>query len=107
MDAAEQINQQPKIKLKWPSPAKGGGPALTFHSSLQPKRESMISLNSVAAISQEIAANAGVTRARSPVQPVDALRGNTQGGPSQRSLEAVPPEPAKPMPRGSLLDLRV
>jgi hypothetical protein len=38
---------------------------------------------------------------------VDALRGNTQGGPSQRSLEAVPPEPAKPMPRGSLLDLRV
>jgi hypothetical protein len=67
----------------------------------------MISLNSVAAISQEIAANAGVTRVRSPVQPVDALRGNTQGGPSQRSLEAVPPEPAKPMPRGSLLDLRV
>ena len=107
MDAAEQINQQPKIKLNWPSPAKGGGPALTFHSSLQPKRESMISLNSVAAISQEIAANAGVTRVRSPVQPVDALRGNTQGGPSQRSLEAVPPEPAKPMPRGSLLDLRV
>jgi len=35
------------------------------------------------------------------------LRGNGQGQSAQRSLEAVPPEPTKPMPRGSLLDLRV
>jgi hypothetical protein len=35
------------------------------------------------------------------------LRGNGQGQSAQRSLEAVPPEPSKPMPRGSLLDLRV
>jgi hypothetical protein len=38
---------------------------------------------------------------------VDMLRGNGQGQSSQRSLDAVPPEPSKPMPRGSLLDLRV
>lgn len=67
----------------------------------------MLSLNSIAAFSQEIAANVGIIQARSPVQPVDVLRGNTQGQGSQRSLEAIPPEPSKPMPRGSLLDLRV
>jgi hypothetical protein len=39
---------------------------------------------------------------------VDALGSNRQPQTSQqRSLEAVPPEPNKPMPRGSLLDLRV
>ncbi|MFM7418863.1 MAG: hypothetical protein ACKO54_04055 [Alphaproteobacteria bacterium] len=47
-------------------------------------------------------------QARSPVQPVDALGNNRLPQTSQqRSLEAVPPEPNKPMPRGSLLDLRV
>lgn len=107
MEAAEQINQQPKIRLKWPALDKRAGSTLTFHSSLQPKVKGMISLNGVAAVAQEIAANAGIIQARSPVQPVDILRGNTQGSPSQRSLEAVPPEPSKPMPRGSLLDLRV
>ena len=67
----------------------------------------MVSLNSIAAVAQEIAANAGIIQVRSPVQPVDVLRGNVQGQPSQRSLEAVPPAPATPLPRGSLLDLRV
>ena len=68
----------------------------------------MLSLNSIASFSQEIAANAGIIQARSPVQPVDALGNNRQAQTSQqRSLEAVPPEPSKPMPRGSLLDLRV
>jgi len=64
----------------------------------------MVSLNSIAAVAQEIAANAGIIQVRSPVQPVDVLRSNVQG---QRSLEAVPPAPATPLPRGSLLDLRV
>jgi hypothetical protein len=107
MEAAEQINQQPKIRLKWPALDKRAGSTLTFHSSLHPKVSGMISMNGIAAVAQEIAVNAGIIQARSPVQPVDMLRGNAQGGPSQRALEAVPPEPAKPMPRGSLLDLRV
>jgi hypothetical protein len=107
MDAADTINQKPKIRLKLTPLAQRGGSALTFHSSLQPKVPFMLSLNSVAAVSQEVSANAGVIQARSPVQPVDVLRGNGQGQSAQRSLEAVPPEPSKPMPRGSLLDLRV
>ena len=107
MDAADTINQKPKIRLKLTPLAQRGGSALTFHSSLQPKVASMLSLNSIAAVSQEVSANAGVIQARSPVQPVDVLRGNGQGQSAQRSLDAVPPEPTKPMPRGSLLDLRV
>jgi hypothetical protein len=108
MDAAETINQKPKIRLKLTPPTKPMGAALTFHSSLGAKFTNMLSLNSVAAVSQEIAANAGIIQARSPVQPVDALGSKRQAQPSpQRSLEAVPPAPATPMPRGSLLDLRV
>ena len=107
MEAADTINQKPKIRLKLTPLAQRGGSALTFHSSLQPKVPFMLSLNSIAAVSQEVSANAGVIQARSPVQPVDVLRGNGQGQSAQRSLEAVPPEPSKPMPRGSLLDLRV
>ena len=107
MEAADTINQKPKIRLKLTPLMQKGAPALTFHSSLQPKVSSMLSLNSIASVSQEIAANAGIIQARSPVQPVDVLRGNGQGQSAQRSLEAIPPEPTKPMPRGSLLDLRV
>ena len=108
MDAAETINQKPKIRLNLTPIAPRGASALTFHSSLAPKVLSMLGLNSIAAFSQEIAANAGIIQARSPVQPVDALGNNRQAQTSQqRSLEAVPPEPNKPMPRGSLLDLRV
>jgi len=107
MDAADTINQKPKIRLKLTPPVQKGGPALPFHSSFRPKVQSMLNLNTMAAVSQEVSANAGVIQARSPVQPVDVLRGNGQGQSAQRSLEAVPPEPSKPMPRGSLLDLRV
>jgi hypothetical protein len=105
MDAADTINQKPKIRLKLTPPTR---PTLTLQSCLAPKTPSMLSLNSIAAFSQEIAANAGIIQARSTVQPVDALGNNRQPQTSQqRSLEAVPPEPSKPMPRGSLLDLRV
>lgn len=107
MDAADTINQKPKIRLKLTPPTKPVGAPLTFHSSLGAKFQRMLSLNSIAAVSQEVAAKAGIIHARSPVQPVDMVRGNGQGQSAQRSLEAVPPEPLKPMPRGSLLDLRV
>ena len=107
MEAADTINQKPKIRLKLTPLVQKGGSALTFHSSLPPKVQNMLSLNSIAAVSQEISANSGIIQARSPVQPVDMLRGNGQGQSAQRSLAAVPPEPSKPMPRGSLLDLRV
>jgi len=33
--------------------------------------------------------------------------GPAEGGTAQRPLEAVPPAPSRPLPRGSLLDLKV
>lgn len=68
---------------------------------------SMIGTNALAAFAQSI----------SPVQPARGLAGTSDatgaqasagaGGQDQRKLEAVPPQPARPLPRGSLLDLRV
>ena len=65
----------------------------------------MISTNSLAAFTQEI----GRTRPAGTVQP-GAPR--AEGMPdaervAQRRLDAVPAQPNKPLPRGSLLDLRV
>jgi hypothetical protein len=107
MDAAHIINAKPKISLKLAPNIGEARRALTFYSSFRSSFNSMISLNSVASIAQEVSANSGIMQARSPVQPVDALAGRAQGQVAQRSLEAVPPEPSKPLPRGSLLDMRV
>ncbi|MFH5926645.1 hypothetical protein [Roseomonas xinghualingensis] len=65
----------------------------------------MISTNSLAAFTQDVARAAGI----GPVQPVRSGGGgpSAQATPAQRLLESVPPPPATPMPRGSLLDLRV
>ncbi len=69
----------------------------------------MIATNSLAAFAQDISR----TQAARPVRGTAPLAaGGTPGatsgvGPSQRTLEAVPPQPARPLPRGSLLDLRV
>ena len=46
-----------------------------------------------------------------PVQPprgvTPAIGATEVAAPAQRPLEAVPAQPARPVPRGSLLDLRV
>jgi hypothetical protein len=64
----------------------------------------MISMNSLAAFTAEISRFQGPAQARaaSPAAPPAA-----QGPEPQRRLEALPPPPASPLPRGSLLDLRV
>jgi hypothetical protein len=64
----------------------------------------MISTNSLAAFTQDVARAAGIGQ----VKPVRAA-GGQQGGaePAPRVLQAVPPAPSTPLPRGSLLDLRV
>lgn len=41
------------------------------------------------------------------VQPSRGIGGTEVSAMPQRPLEAVPPQPSRPMPRGSLLDLRV
>lgn len=63
----------------------------------------MITLNSLAAFTAE------VTRAQGPTQARGAASGPLPGTPltPDRRLEALPPPPATPLPRGSLLDLRV
>jgi hypothetical protein len=64
----------------------------------------MISTNSLAAFTQDVARATGI----GPVQPVRSTGAPVgQASPAQRLLEAVPPAPSSPMPRGSLLDLRV
>lgn len=109
MEAADLINQKPKIKLKLTPLAQGVGLPLTIHSSLSPRFQSMISLNSMASVAQEIGVNSAILKPRAPVEPVDAIKASSQGQgqTQQRMLEAVPAAPTKPMPRGSLLDLRV
>lgn len=70
----------------------------------------MISTNSLAAFTQSVSQNAGITAVRGPdgaaprVSPVSPIGG---GQAQQRTLEALPPPPSTPLPRGSLLDLRV
>lgn len=68
----------------------------------------MITTNSLAAFTKEVApqrpvAEPGAVRRQNPQQS-----GGLMAEPvAQRRLEAVPPAPTKPLPRGSLLDLRV
>ena len=70
----------------------------------------MITTNSLAAFAQEVTRNRPVTEA-SPVRrrdPAPASGTDITAQPvAQRRLDAVPPAPSKPLPRGSLLDLRV
>jgi hypothetical protein len=69
----------------------------------------MISLNSLAAFTQEVTRSAGIQPVRGADRPAEAARNAAQ--PPQRTLDAVPPSGSLPplqiLPRGSLLDLRV
>ena len=70
----------------------------------------MISLNSLAAFTQEVTRSAGIQPVRGPDRP-DAA-GRSASPPPQRILESAPPAGSLPpagqsLPRGSLLDLRV
>lgn len=79
----------------------------------------MITLNSLSAFAQEVTRRPAVEPARGVMDGVTpanapAGRSSTPGsggdtGPSQRTLDAAPsgPAPPRPLPRGSLLDLRV
>lgn len=71
----------------------------------------MITLNSLGAFAQEIGRRP-LPEAVSPVTAPagrSASAGPAESGPQQRTLETAPggPAPIRPLPRGSLLDLRV
>jgi hypothetical protein len=64
----------------------------------------MISMNSLAAFTAEVSRSHGPAPARAATSsPV----GQPAAPESPRRLEALPPPPATPLPRGSLLDLKV
>ncbi|WP_376091534.1 hypothetical protein ACE7GA_21930 [Roseomonas sp. CCTCC AB2023176] len=63
----------------------------------------MIGTNSLAAFTQDVSRAAGIGSVR-PVQPASTP---AKSAAPQRLLEQVPPPPQSPLPRGSLLDLRV
>ena len=85
----------------------------TKPSSLRWQVVRMITTNSLAAFTKEVAPQNRL--AERPVTEASAIRRQMPGEGAalnaepvaQRRLEAVPPAPSKPLPRGSLLDLRV
>lgn len=80
--------------------------ALTVDSDLAPIILRMIATQSLSAFTPAIGrpGEAQPVRGVSPAAPVTAQSGIAA---PQRPLEAVPPQPGRPLPRGSLLDLRV
>jgi len=77
---------------------------LTADSRLSGTILRMISGNTLAAFTQDVSRAAGIGQ----VQPVRASgSGNAAAPAPQRALDSVPVLPATPLPRGSLLDLRV
>ncbi len=69
----------------------------------------MIATNSLAAFAQDIAPVQGPRQVRGTAmaEAGSAPRSAQAASPGQRTLDAVPPQPSRPLPRGSLLDLKV
>lgn len=69
----------------------------------------MITTNSLAAFTQEVVRNrpALAPQGTRPPEAAPAERAARPEPVAERRLEAVPPQPTKPVPRGSLLDLKV
>ncbi|WP_368416686.1 hypothetical protein [Falsiroseomonas sp.] len=65
----------------------------------------MISMNSLAAFTAEVSRMQGPAPARAATS--SPTSSPTASPEAPRRLDALPPPPAMPMPRGSLLDLRV
>lgn len=80
--------------------------AFTLDSDLAPIILRMIATHSLTAFTPAIG-RPGEAQPVRGVAPAVPLAAQPHAGASQRPLEAVPPQPGKPLPRGSLLDLRV
>ena len=80
--------------------------ALTLDSDLGAIILRMIATHSLSAFTPAInrPSEAQPVRSLAPAAPATAAEAT---GSPQRPLEAVPPQPLRPLPRGSLLDLRV
>ncbi|MCB4824706.1 hypothetical protein [Roseicella aerolata] len=80
--------------------------ALTVDSDLGATILRMIATHSLSAFTPAIG-RPGETQPVRGVSPAAPVTAQGQAATSQRPLEAVPPQPLRPLPRGSLLDLRV
>lgn len=80
--------------------------ALTVDSELAGTILRMIATHSLSAFTPAIG-RPGETQPIRGVSPAAPVQPQAGAANPQRPLEAVPPQPARPMPRGSLLDLRV
>jgi hypothetical protein len=80
---------------------------VAFGSPLDATILRMIGTNSLAAFAQSVAGPRAATPVRGPLNTETTGGRSAAASPEQRPLDAVPPQPAKPLPRGSLLDLRV
>ena len=65
----------------------------------------MISTQSLSAFTPAVDRTSPAARPPRDAAPAGAVE--AAAAPAQRPLEAVPAQPARPLPRGSLLDLRV
>ena len=81
-------------------------PRLTGRSDLRPIVLRMISMNSLAAFTAEVSRAQGPSQARG-LSPMGAAGQVPPAPDATRRLDALPPPPASPLPRGSLLDLKV
>ncbi|TDH59513.1 hypothetical protein E2C06_26925 [Dankookia rubra] len=92
-------------------PARGFRPsgrrvALTVDSDLGATILRMIATNSLSAFTPSVGRPSEAQPVRG-VPPAAPLQSRDAGGAPQRPLGAVPSQPSQPLPRGSLLDLRV
>jgi hypothetical protein len=83
----------------------GGRRTFILRSDLGATILRMISTHSLSAFTPAIDRAAPTRPPRDAAPPVGTVEAAAPA--SQRSLEAVPAQPARPLPRGSLLDLRV
>ncbi|MBL6456759.1 hypothetical protein JMJ55_15590 [Belnapia sp. T6] len=87
-------------------PRPGSDAPFIADSDLAAMIRGMISSNTLAAFTAQVAPARPAQPVRGPAVPAGPSAA-TQAQPVQRGLEAVPAAPARPPPRGSLLDLRV
>src|SRR3954447_7525152 len=99
------------MRIAGPTPTRGFRPpsrrvALTVDSDLGATILRMIATNSLSAFPPAIGRPGDAQPVRG-IAPTAPPQGQDGGSAPQRTLGAVPAQPSQPLPRGSLLDLRV
>ncbi|HYZ32520.1 MAG TPA: hypothetical protein VE684_09595 [Crenalkalicoccus sp.] len=67
----------------------------------------MLSTNTLIGLAEPATGLGGHRPVTGATRVWEVIPSRAEAAPPQRPLEAVPPQPGRPLPRGSLLDLRV